>query len=138
MRLRRWDCSWRATKRLTSTVRHFRSMAASLRRCRTRASRFDFLSPSPGGCQDRERLWGAPKRIASEPRISGLDRIGEAVELAQVGEPAHGEPMRIALAGLEQGVDVLRHLFARYRGRFRRAVHQKIVCLHDAIACGFQ
>src|SRR5205814_1029073 len=45
-----------------------------------------------------------------QPRISGLHRIVAAVELAQIGEPAHGKAMGIRLSGFEQRADIFGHL----------------------------
>src|SRR5215471_15101821 len=80
--------------------------------------------------------YGRAGHFGSEPRVARLDWIGAAVELAQIGKSAHGEPVRIAFAGLEQCLDVLRHLGARLSTGFRRAIHQQVVSLHDAVDCG--
>src|SRR5215471_10938676 len=80
--------------------------------------------------------YGRAGHFGSEPRVARLDWIGAAVELAQIGKSAHGEPVRIAFAGLEQCLDVLRHLGARLSTRFGRAIHQQVVSLHDAVDCG--
>src|SRR6266851_9542322 len=58
---------------------------------------------------------GAFSRPPLQPRKPRLHRIVAAVEFAQVGQPAHRQPMHILFAGLEQGRDVIGHLGARLR-----------------------
>src|ERR1700730_1815482 len=70
---------------------------------------------------------------ASKPRIPGLHRIAAAVELAQIGQPADRQPVRVLLARLEQRPDILRHLGARVFARSRGAVQQQVIGLHDAV-----
>ena len=73
-----------------------------------------------------------------QARVSGLDRIARAIELAQIGEPAHREAVGILLAGFEQFRDVLGHLGACIRAGGGGTVEQEIVSHHDAVDGGFQ
>src|SRR5216110_181843 len=81
-----------------------------------------------GGAQMPARLPTAlaPVKLArpSQPRISRLHRIVAAVELAQVSQPAHGEPVRILLARFHQRGEIFGHLGARLVARRGGAVHK--------------
>ena len=63
--------------------------------------------------------------------------IRAAVELAQIGQAAHGQSMRVLFAGFEQRGDVFRHLFPRLGAGGGGAVRQQVIGLHDAIDRGF-
>src|SRR6202034_3651742 len=62
-----------------------------------------WLSHSPG------RL----RRRLSKPGETCLDRIGGAIEFAQISQPAHRQAMPGLLARLDTPAEILRHLGAR-------------------------
>src|SRR5271169_5795418 len=83
------------------------------------------------------RFSGATAELqALQPRIPGLDRIVAAVELTQIGQPAHREAMGILFAGLEQRGDIFGHLGARFTARGGGAVGEQIIGLHNAVDGG--
>ena len=72
-----------------------------------------------------------------KPRISRLHRIARAVEFAQIGQPAHRQPVGIPLAGFHQRLEIFRHLGARFGAGRGGAVEQEIIGHHDTVDGGF-
>src|ERR1700704_3607866 len=76
----------------------------------------------------------SPARL--QPRISGLYGIMLAVELAQISQPAHRQPVHVLFAGLKQRIQIVRDLGARLGAGRGGTVHQEVIGLHDAIDGG--
>src|SRR6185369_10097018 len=127
-----WWAMAEAGARLAARDRNKRRLIAmaSLRRSITESTMEPKCQQGPPASNAGQAATFPAKPLSSKSCVSRLHRIAAAVELAQIGQAAHGQPMRIVLARLHQRGEIFRHLGPRLVVGRGGAVHKQIIGLH--------